>query len=97
MLATIVVAIVGTYFSSPNTGRTVKKLVIWVLIFSATGALLSLMATIAWMIWYEKTTGFSAGNAPIGWIFVYGPASFAVGELVGLGFWLCRKRHVVVP
>jgi hypothetical protein len=55
--------------------------------YAFVGASLSLALTIAWMIIYEATTGFSAGNGPLGWIFIYGPASVACGQLVALVRW----------
>lgn len=55
--------------------------------YALVGAGVSLVLTIVWMIWYEKTTGFSAGNGPLGWIFFYGPMSSALGQLVALARW----------
>ena len=55
------------------------------------GSIASLACTIGWMVWYENTTGYSAGNAPLGWIFFYGPASAAVGQLLALVVWWFRK------
>ncbi len=55
--------------------------------YAVIGAGASLVLTIVWMIWYEKTTGFSAGNAPLGWIFFYGPVSAALGQFVALARW----------
>jgi hypothetical protein len=49
------------------------------------------MFTIVWMIWYEKTTGYSAGNAPSGWIFFYGPLSAMLRQLVALTIWWFKK------
>ena len=55
--------------------------------FAVAGAALTLLCTIGWMIWYENTTGYSAGNAPLGWIFFYGPLSAACGQFVALLMW----------
>jgi len=55
------------------------------------GALVTLAYTIGWMIWYEKRTGFDAGNAPVAWIFWLGPGGFGFGQLVALLLWW-RKR-----
>ena len=51
------------------------------------GLALSLAHTIWWMGWYEKTSGFSAGNAPLGWIFFSGPMSFSIGQYIALYRW----------
>jgi hypothetical protein len=69
----------------------VKYLVKLSLLLAAAGAVASLFLTIAWMIWYEKSTGYSAGNASLGWIFVYGPLSAAVGQILALAMWWFRK------
>jgi hypothetical protein len=70
---------------------------IWMSIaLAAAGAIASLIYTIGWMIWYENTTGYSAGNAPLGWIFFYGPASAALGQLLALIVWWFRKPRTGV-
>src|SRR5678815_1809752 len=51
------------------------------------GAGITLAATIAWMVWYERTTGYSAGNAPLGWIFFFGPAGVGISCVVGFMVW----------
>lgn len=61
------------------------------LLYSFVGAVASLILTVAWMGWYERTSGFSAGNAPLGWIFGYGPLSVALGQSVALIQWWWRK------
>jgi hypothetical protein len=55
--------------------------------YAAAGAVLSLGATIVWMVWYEWSTGFDAGNGPLFWIFFAGPISATLGELVALVRW----------
>ena len=35
----------------------------------------------------EKTTGYSAGNAPVAWIFFFGPLGAAIGALIGFLVW----------
>ncbi len=50
-----------------------------------------MLLTIAWMTWNEKTSGFSAGNAPLAWIFFYGPFSVALGQLLALTVWWFKK------
>ena len=60
--------------------------------YAVIGAGISLGLTIVWMIWYEKTTGYSAGNGPLGWIFFYGPLSAALGQLVALVRWWFKNE-----
>jgi len=59
--------------------------------FAFIGAVASLIFVIASMEWYERTTGYSAGNGPLGWMFFYGPASVALGQLLALIVWWFRK------
>jgi TRAP-type C4-dicarboxylate transport system permease small subunit len=59
--------------------------------YAIVGAIASLVLLIIWMIWYEKSTGYSAGNAPVGWIFFYGPLSAALGQLIALIQWWPKK------
>lgn len=59
--------------------------------YAAVGAISSLILTIVWMVWYEWSTGYSAGNAPLGWIFFYGPVSAALGQLAALVQWWFKK------
>jgi len=60
--------------------------------YAFVGVATSLVITIAWMIWYENTTGFGAGNAPLGWAFVYGPASAALGQFAALIHWWFKSE-----
>lgn len=55
------------------------------------GAGISLLLTIIAMVWYEHSTGYSAGNGPLGWLFIYGPVSAALGQLVALIQWWFKK------
>ncbi len=61
------------------------------LLFALVGIVASLIFTIAWMSWYEKTSGYSAGNAPVGWLLFYGPFSSALGQLLALIVWWLKK------
>lgn len=70
-----------------------QSLVRLVLLFALGGAGATLVLTIAWMIWYEHSTGFSAGNGPLGWIFVYGPIGAALGEICALAVWWFKKPN----
>lgn len=58
---------------------------------AVTGAGVSLLFTIAWMIWYQLSTEYCAGNGPLGWIFLYGPPSAAFGQLIALVLWWFKK------
>lgn len=51
------------------------------------GAAASLLLTIGWMYWYESSSGYSAGNAPAGWILFLGPLSFSMGQIAALVQW----------
>jgi len=44
------------------------------------------------MNWYERTTGYGAGNAPLFWMIFYGPLSVALGQLIALIHWLFKKQ-----
>ena len=68
-----------------------NTLVSLTLIFAVAGAVVSLLFTVGWMVWYERTTGYSAGNAPVGWILFYGPAGAALGQLLALVVWWFKK------
>jgi hypothetical protein len=68
-----------------------RVLVVRSVLYAGLGAAVSLAATIAWMVWYERTSGQSAGDAPIGWILFYGPLSAASGQIVALISWWIQK------
>lgn len=88
IVAAAVVALAKLY----SVPKPKLSMLIWMsLAFAAAGATASLIFTIGWMVWYEKTTGYSAGNAPVGWILFYGPASAALGQLLALVVWWFRK------
>ena len=70
---------------------SLRRLAGLTVVFAGLGAAGSLAFTIASAIWYEKTTGFSAGNAPLGWIFIYGPSSMALGQLIALVVWWFKR------
>ena len=53
----------------------------------------SLLCTIGWAIWYEQTKHLNAGNAPLAWIFFYGPVSTALGQLIALILWWFKKSE----
>jgi hypothetical protein len=88
VLAALVVAIAKYAHLSKSS---YASLLISSLIFAAIGVAISLIVTIIWMIWYESSTGYSAGNAPLGWIFFYGPVSAAIGQLLALVKWWFTK------
>lgn len=60
------------------------------------GAILSgiaLAGTYGWAIWYWYSTGYDPNQAPLAWIFLYGPASFALGEVAGFAVWIKRQLN----
>lgn len=74
-----------------STDRTGQQLFNKSIRYAAIGAGLTLIYTIADMIWYEQTTGYSAGNGPLGWIFFLGPVGAAFGQLLALLKWRYGK------
>ena len=60
-------------------------------VFAAIGAVSTLLLTIAWIIWYEHSTGYSANQTPFAWIFFFGPLSAALWQLLALGMWWLEK------
>lgn len=96
VLSPIAMVVVGAIVVAMAKARGLAKAkistLVWITIaFAVTGAASSLACTIAWMVWYENTTAYSAGNAPLGWILFYGPASAALGQLLALIVWWFRK------
>lgn len=79
--------------SKKSRKRTGKKLLNKSIKYAIIGAGLTLILTISHMVWYEKTTGYSAGNDPLGWLFFYGPISAALGQLIALIKWQYEKTH----
>lgn len=71
------------HLEKPSVGRLVIKS----FKYSFIGVVISLLLTIAWMVWYEYSSGYSAGNGPIGWILFYGPVSVAIGQIMALSRW----------
>lgn len=66
------------------------------LLYAVIGAIVSLVLIIVWMVWCESSTGYGAGNAPLAWIFFYGPVSAALGQLAALAQWWF-KRSAALP
>jgi hypothetical protein len=85
----IFVALIAAEMASKQP--PVRELIVRAVVYAAAAAAISLGGTIAWMIWYERSTGYGAGNAPLGWIFFYGPLSAAAGEIVALIHWTFRR------
>ena len=71
----------------PSAGFLLGRSVLYAII----GSVASLVLTVAWMVWYEWSSGFSAGNGPLGWIFGYGPLSATLGQFIALAQWWSRK------
>lgn len=89
----IVVAIAVYLFAKQGRFGKPSAVVLFRLtvMYALVGGGLSLVLTVAWMFWYEATSGYSAGNAPLAWIFVYGPLSVALGQVLALVVWWFRK------
>ena len=92
MLVVTIITVVVAKVSGHRMGR-IRNLVGRTILYAFVGALLTLAYTIGWMVWYERATGYSAGNAPIGWIFFYGPGGAALGQLIALVHWWIRRPH----
>ena len=88
VLAVTVVAIAKLLRARTAAVRILVELSVW---YAIVGAGLSLILLIIWMVWYERISGYSAGNAPLGWIFVGGPVSAAFGQIVALIVWWFKK------
>ena len=71
--------------------RTGKELTNISIKYAAIGAGLTLIYTVAEMIWYKNTTGYGAGNGPLAWIFLFGPIGAAIGQLLALIKWRYGK------
>jgi hypothetical protein len=69
-----------------------KSLIINCLIGGAIAAGISFMGVLAWGGWYTYKTGYDSNQAPLAWIFLYGPASFAFGEVIGFITWITRTK-----
>jgi hypothetical protein len=92
MFVVAIVAVAALRISGTRVA-SLGQLILLSVACAVIGAFLTLLYTVAWMIWYEKTTGFSAGNAPIAWIFFYGPLGLAFGQLVALLLWWRKRPH----
>jgi hypothetical protein len=80
ILALVVVLVAKlTMLSKPSVVYLVSRS----FVFAAIGAVSSLLLTIAWIIWYEHSTGYNAGNS--------GPVSAALGQLLALAMWWIKK------
>jgi hypothetical protein len=87
--AIVLVALITLIFGDPE--RSLRFLFARAGFYALVAAAFSLGLTIISMIWYEHSTGYSAGNGPLGWIFIYGPLSAAIGEIIALIHWWVRK------
>ena len=88
ILAVVAVAVVRlAHLPKPSIAWLVTRS----LVFAVTGVAVSLGATYAWMIWYERSSGYSAGNAPVFWFILAAPPSAALGQLLAL-LWWCLAR-----
>ena len=93
VIMAVIVGLVVVYAKVSNLPKPgIDRLVARSVKYAAVGAGASLVLLIVLMIWYEQTTGYSAGNAPLGWLFFYGPVSAALGQMVALILWWREKR-----
>ena len=61
--------------------------------FGAITAAVLLVVLILWSIVYGFMTGASSAQAPLAWIFFFGPISFAIGEFLGFAMWSKNMRN----
>ncbi|HTT07979.1 MAG TPA: hypothetical protein VMH34_04235 [Gammaproteobacteria bacterium] len=95
-LSPLLMAIVAILVVAIAKARSMSKpklsvLILMSIVFAIAGAIASLIYTMTWMVWYEKATGYSAGNAPVGWILFSGPLSAALSQLLALLIWWFKK------
>jgi hypothetical protein len=74
----------------PSGGRFLFNLVI----AAALGGGISLGFTMIESILFEADSGYSAGNAPLGWILFVGPPSVAISILACTASWLFQWPKV---
>ena len=80
--------------SSKEPKPRLGSLVVYSLSLGAIGAISSLLYTLVSIEQYQTQTRYDAGNGPLGWLFFYGPLSFAAGQIVALVFWWVKKTNV---
>jgi hypothetical protein len=90
LIAFFVFVIASATKRRKNTGL---NLLTTSVVYSFIGAVATLIFTIFSMILYTWTTGYSSGNAPLGWIFIYGPLGMSTGQLVALIKWFTRHKE----
>ncbi len=92
----IVSGLLLAIFKSIKTNRRpnaeLKTLMLKCFIGGSIAAAVSFMGVLAWGGWYTYKTGYDANQAPLAWIFLYGPASFSVGEIIGFVTWITKIR-----
>jgi hypothetical protein len=93
LLMLVVAPVVGSSIKRAHPEASWSKLILLSLAYGAVGAAASLIWTFYKMDVYEKETGYSAGNGPLGWIFLYGPLSFAIGQALALLHWCMSPRR----
>ena len=93
VIMAVIVGLVVVYAKVSNLPKPgIGRLVVRSVVYAAAGAGGSLVLLIIWMLWYEQTIGYSAGNAPVGWLFFYGPVSAVLGQVVALIRWWRERR-----
>ncbi len=70
----------------------IGALILKCLVGGSIAAGISLIGVLAWGGWYTYKTGYDANQAPLAWIFLYGPASFALGEVIGFIIWITKIK-----
>ena len=94
----IVASFVGLLVKRVYPHASSSELILLSVIYGVIGAGASLIWTFHEMHVYETETGYSAGNGPLGWIFLYGPLSFAIGQALALLQWcVCQRRRRRTP
>ena len=77
--------------ASEKRSKSVKDLVFYSVTYAILASLAAIGLTIWYIVHYESTTGYNAGNAPLGLIF-YLPVATAFGQLVALVEWWFGKK-----
>ena len=86
LIASVVGATAASVYSKKQP--SILSLIFTSLTYIALCLFISLAYTIYAMWQYEKTTGYSSGNGPLGWIIFYAPLSITCGIIFALLHWL---------
>ena len=80
----------GGLFLLVDQNSSFKICVKTCLIFGGIVTVVGLFTFIIWSVVDWLLTGVDSAQAPLAWLFFFGPISFAIGELVGFAVW-CKK------